>query len=414
MSGRSGGRPGSGGRAKSGKPRPGTGGYGRKALEGKGPTPPAQLRPGHPAQRRAAAQARADTAGRGAGQGRPGDGRGDGRPGDGRGDDWRADGGRTGGGRADAGRPPARRGPSGPGDGQRGAGQGGFGQGGAGQRGTSQRGTSQRGPSQSGASRAGGGRTDTSRLARGAGNAPEIVAGRNPVLESLRARVPAIALHIGPRLDADERIGEAVMLAADAGIPVVEAGRAELDRITGGAIHQGLALRVAPYEYADPADLVEAARDAAAQPLIVALDGVTDPRNLGAITRSVAAFGGHGVLVPVRRSAGVTAGAWKASAGALARVPVAQASNLAQALAAYQEDGLFVVGLDTAGPAEIGELTLADAPLVLVVGAEGKGLSRLIGQRCDAIARIPISGAESLNASVAVGIALYAISRLRT
>jgi 23S rRNA (guanosine2251-2'-O)-methyltransferase len=336
MSGKTGRPAGPGGRAKSGKPRPGTGGLGRRALEGKGPTPPAAQRPGHPAQRRAAAQARA------AASPRSGDGPGD-RPG---------------------GRPGDRR--------------------------------------------------DGRPAARGAGTAAEIIAGRNPVLESLRAGVPATALHIGPRLDSDERLGQAVMLAADAGIPVVEAGRSELDRITGGAIHQGLALRVAPYEYADPADLVEAARDAAAQPLIVALDGVTDPRNLGAITRSVAAFGGHGVLVPVRRSAGVTAGAWKASAGALARVPVAQASNLAQALAAYQEDGLFVVGLDTAGPAEIGELTLADAPLVLVVGAEGKGLSRLIGQRCDAIARIPISGAESLNASVAVGIALYAISRLRT
>jgi 23S rRNA (guanosine2251-2'-O)-methyltransferase len=248
---------------------------------------------------------------------------------------------------------------------------------------------------------------------RGAGTAAEIVAGRNPVLESLRAGVPASALHIGPRLDNDERIGQAVMLAADAGVPVVEAGRAELDRLTGGAIHQGLALRVAPYSYAAPADLIAGAADAGAQPLIVALDGVTDPRNLGAIARSAAAFGGHGLLVPVRRSAGVTAGAWKASAGALARVRVAQASNLSQALTAYQEAGLFVVGLAADGGEDIGELQLADSPLVLVVGAEGRGLSRLITQRCDAIARIPISGAESLNAGVAASIALYAVSRLR-
>jgi 23S rRNA (guanosine2251-2'-O)-methyltransferase len=250
-------------------------------------------------------------------------------------------------------------------------------------------------------------------VARGAGNAAEIIAGRNAVLESLRARVPASSLHVGPRLDSDERIGEAVMLAADTGIPVVEAGRAELDRMTGGAIHQGLALKVAPYDYAAPDDLIDAARDAAAQPLIVALDGITDPRNLGAIVRSVAAFGGHGVLVPVRRSAGVTAGAWKASAGALARVRVAQASNLAQALAAYQQAGLFVVGLDASGSEDIGDLQLADSPLVLVVGAEGRGLSRLITERCDAVARVPITGAESLNAGVAASIALYAVSRLR-
>jgi 23S rRNA (guanosine2251-2'-O)-methyltransferase len=234
------------------------------------------------------------------------------------------------------------------------------------------------------------------------------------VLEALLARVPATALHVGPRLDNDERIGQAVMLAADAGIPVVEAGRAELDRITGGAIHQGLALRIRRYAYADPADLAQAARDRGEQPLIVALDGITDPRNLGAVVRSVAAFGGHGVLVPARRSAGVTAGAWKASAGALARVRVAQTANLARALTAYQADGLFVVGLDGGGPADAGDLDLADSPLVLVVGSEGKGLSRLVAERCDVVARIPItSAAESLNAGVAASIALYAVARVR-
>lgn len=239
------------------------------------------------------------------------------------------------------------------------------------------------------------------------------MAGRNPVLEALQAGVPATALHVGPRLDDDERIGQAVMLAANLGIPVVEAGRAELDRITGGAVHQGIALRIRRYAYADPADLVQAARDRDALPLIVALDGVTDPRNLGAVARSVAAFGGHGILVPSRRSAGVTAGAWKASAGTLAKVPVAQTANLTRALASYQQDGLFIAGLDAAGGEDIGKLELADAPLVLVVGSEGAGLTRLVAQRCDVLARIPITGAESLNAGIAAGIALYAISRLR-
>ncbi len=241
-----------------------------------------------------------------------------------------------------------------------------------------------------------------------------MVAGRNAVLESLRAAVPAAALHVGPRLDPDERIGEAITLAADARIPVVEAGRAELDRITGGAIHQGLALRIRPYAYAHPEDLVAAAQDAGTLPLIVALDGVTDPRNLGAVARSAAAFGADGVLVPARRSAGVTAGAWKASAGALARLPVAQAPNLTRALAAYRQAGLFVVGLDAAGEQGIDDLELADAPLVLVVGSEGKGLSRLVAQHCDVIAAIPIaSAAESLNAGIAASIALYEVSRLR-
>src|SRR6202042_999987 len=175
-----------------------------------------------------------------------------------------------------------------------------------------------------------------------------------------------------------------------------------------------LALKVAPYHYAAPGDLIEAAADAAAEPLIVGLDGGTDPRNLGAIARSVAAFGGHGILLPVRRSAGVTSGAWKASAGALARVPVAQASNLAAALSSYQEAGLFVVGLAADGPSVVSDLDLADGPLVLVVGSEGRGLSRLIAQRGDMLARIPMPGpAESLNAGVAAGIALYEVAKRR-
>jgi 23S rRNA (guanosine2251-2'-O)-methyltransferase len=380
MSGRGSGQPrGAGGRTKSGKPRPGTGGYRKDKLAGKGPTPPASMRPGHPAQRRAALQARAAA--------RPAD-----RTGDGRGDERQYDNRQYDSRQSDS-RPYDSRSYDNRGGDRRPDGRAARGYPGGGRPG-------------SGPSRGGG-------LARGAGNVAEIVAGRNAVLESLRARVPASALHVGPRLDSDERIGEAVMLAADTGIPVVEAGRSELDRMTGGAIHQGLALKVAPYSYAAPGDLVEAAADAAAQPLIVALDGITDPRNLGAIARSVAAFGGHGILVPTRRSAGVTAGSWKASAGALARVPVAQASNLAQALTVYQQAGLFVVGLDSAGGEDIGELQLADSPLVLVIGAEGRGLSRLIAERCDAIARIPISGAESLNAGVAASIALYAVSRLR-
>jgi 23S rRNA (guanosine2251-2'-O)-methyltransferase len=236
-----------------------------------------------------------------------------------------------------------------------------------------------------------------------------VVAGRNAVVEALRAGVPAAALYAGPRRDADERVREAVDLAAEAGIPMIEAGRAELDRLTGGSVHQGVALRIRPYDYAAPEDLLERADETGRPALIVALDGVTDPRNLGAVARSVAAFGGHGVLIPSRRSARVTAGAWKASAGALARVPVAQAPNLTRALAAYQQ-----AGLDVAGPTPVDDLEVADAPLVLVVGSEGRGLSRLVGERCDVLARIPMAAdTESLNAGVAAGIALHAVVEAR-
>ena len=240
-----------------------------------------------------------------------------------------------------------------------------------------------------------------------------MVAGRNAVLEALQAKVPGTTLYVAYRTETDDRIRAAVKLAADAGLPVLETGRAELDRLTQGAVHQGLALRIKPYHYAHPDDLTALAADAGQPPLIVALDGVTDPRNLGAIVRSAAAFGGHGVLIPGRRTAGVTAGAWKASAGTLARLPVAQAPNLARALAAYQQAGLFVVGLAANGSTDISDMEIAESPLVIVVGSEGRGLSRVVAERCDLLVRIPITAAESLNAGVAAGIALHEAARRR-
>jgi 23S rRNA (guanosine2251-2'-O)-methyltransferase len=241
------------------------------------------------------------------------------------------------------------------------------------------------------------------------------VAGRNSVVESLRAGVPAVVLYVGTRIQHDDRVAEAIKLAADRGIAVLEAGPAELDRHTGGALHQGLALRVRPYDYAHPDDLLARAAEAGELPLIVALDSVTDPRNLGAVVRSAAAFGAHGVVVPGRRGAGVTAGAWKASAGALARVPVARAVNLTRALQSYRDAGVFLAGLDAAGDTDIRELELATAPLALVIGSEGRGLSRIVSQSCDVLVKIPIAArTESLNAGVAAGIALYEIAAVRS
>ncbi|MCB1255242.1 MAG: 23S rRNA (guanosine(2251)-2'-O)-methyltransferase RlmB [Austwickia sp.] len=242
-------------------------------------------------------------------------------------------------------------------------------------------------------------------------SATELVTGRNSVLEALRAQVPVSTMYVASRLDSDDRVREALKLALERGLPVLEATRMELDRLTDGAIHQGLALAVPPYAYADPRDLIDP--ELPGVPLVVALDGITDPRNLGAIIRSVAAFGGHGVVVPQRRSAGVTAAAWKTSAGAAARVPVAQAANLTRALEDYRKAGFFVVGLDMAGDVELPSLQLTDVPLVVVVGSEGKGLSRLVRETCDQIVSIPIASIESLNASVAVGVALYAVATKR-
>lgn len=309
----------------------GTGGHGRKALEGKGPTPKASDRPYHAAARKKPQQQRAGAAG-GPASTRPG---------------------------------PVTKSPP--------------------------------------------------RGSRRGGESSEMVAGRNSVLEALRAQVPATALFVATRIDTDDRVREALLTAADRGLPLLEASRTDLDRMTDGAQHQGLALQVPPYAYAHPDDLWEAARRQGEAPLLVALDGITDPRNLGAVVRSVAAFGGHGVVVPQRRAAGMTASAWKSSAGAAARVPVARATNLTRALQSYQGRGCFVLGLAAEGEVSLPAVTLASEPVVLVVGSEGKGLSRLVRQTCDQIVSIPMDSAtESLNAGVAAGIALYEVARQRS
>jgi 23S rRNA (guanosine2251-2'-O)-methyltransferase len=309
----------------------GTGGKGRRGLSGKGPTPKAEERTGHPAARRAAAALR-----RKAGSDSP-------------------------------------------------SGRGGR----AGGRGGRDRG----------------------------GNAPELLVGRNPVAEALRVGVPAMSLYVATGIDVDERVTEAVRLAGDKGLPLLEVSRHELDRITGGLLHQGLALQVPPYRYSELPDLLSAAAAAEAQgsaPLLVALDGVTDPRNLGAVLRSAAAFGAQGVIIPQRRAASVTAAAWRTSAGAAARVPVAQVTNLVRSLREAKSEGLLIVGLDADGDQTLDDFELATEPLLVVVGSEGRGLSRLVGETCDVHVSIPMSSAtESLNASVAAAITLAEIARRR-
>lgn len=244
--------------------------------------------------------------------------------------------------------------------------------------------------------------------------AAELVAGRNPVVECLRAEVPATALYVALGVDADDRVAEAVQLSADRGISVLEVSRPELDRLTHNATHQGLALQIPPYEYAHPDELLEVAKNSGEDALLVALDGVTDPRNLGAVIRSAAAFGAHGVVVPQRRSASITAVAWRTSAGTAARVPVAVATNLTRTLKDWADTGLMVVGLDADSSITVDELELATGPLVVVVGSEGRGLSRLVRERCDETVSIPMApGVESLNASVAAGVVLAEVARRR-
>jgi 23S rRNA (guanosine2251-2'-O)-methyltransferase len=244
--------------------------------------------------------------------------------------------------------------------------------------------------------------------------AAELVVGRNPVLEALRTHTPCTALYVALGIDIDERITEIVRTASDRGVPLLEVSRAELDRMTGGVLHQGVGLQVPPFSYEPFEDLLASAREAVA-PLLVALDGVTDPRNLGAVVRSAAAFGAQGVFLPERRAAGMTATAWRTSAGAAARLPVAQVTNLTRSLVACRDAGFLVAGLDADGSTSVYDLEAAVGPLVVVVGSEGRGLSRLVGATCDLRVSIPImSTVDSLNASVAAAVTLAEVARRRS
>ena len=171
----------------------------------------------------------------------------------------------------------------------------------------------------------------------------ELVTGRNAVLEALRTEIPSKHLYIMSRVEVDDRVREIMTIANKRNIPMLEIPRSELDRLTDGSVHQGVAMQIPPYKYPDATDLVLDTMERwhsgklSTPPLFVALDGITDPRNLGAIIRSVSAFSGDGVIIPERRSAAVTAGAWKTSAGAAARIPVAMATNLTRVIQQAKE-----------------------------------------------------------------------------
>lgn len=241
----------------------------------------------------------------------------------------------------------------------------------------------------------------------------ELVVGRNPVVECLRTKVPATALYVAEGTENDDRLREAVRVAGDRRIPILEVPRIELDRMTGNTMHQGIGLMVPEFDYCEVEDLIDQAAASGRPGMIVCLDNVTDPRNLGAVIRSVAAFGGHGVVIPSRRSASVTAVAWRTSAGTAARLPVAKATNMTRALKTFQQAGYQVIGLDAGGSCDFDEYD-GTTPVVVVVGSEGKGMSRLVSETCDTIVGIPMTEwVESLNASVAAGVVLSEFARQR-
>jgi 23S rRNA (guanosine2251-2'-O)-methyltransferase len=235
-----------------------------------------------------------------------------------------------------------------------------------------------------------------------------VIYGINPVLEALRTgRVRRIK--VGPR--ADKRIERALAAARSRGVTIERSDTQALDRAARGGVHQGIVAELEPQRDYTIAELVESASPD--PPLIVVLDGVEDPHNLGAIVRTVDAAGAHGIVRQSRHAAALDGVAAKASAGALAHVRIATVVNIARALEELTEAGLWTIGFaaDAVDAYDAVDFTL---PTALVAGAEGGGLRRLTRERCERVVRIPMLGAvSSLNVSVAVGVALFEAARQR-
>jgi 23S rRNA (guanosine2251-2'-O)-methyltransferase len=243
-------------------------------------------------------------------------------------------------------------------------------------------------------------------------SAQDAVAGKNSVVEALRAKVPAKELVVAIKVEIDEKISEAIRLAKNSDLPIKELPRRALDDLTGSANHQGIALVIKPFNYTEFDKLISNAKKPM---MLIGLDGITDPHNLGAVVRSAAAFGADGVVIPERRNASMTGSAWKASAGAAARMPISQVTNLVRSIEDAKKAGCFVIGLDAEGDATLAKMNLATESIFIIVGSEGKGLSRLVRDKCDLVVSIPMqSTVESLNASVATAIVMYQVAAERS
>jgi len=255
----------------------------------------------------------------------------------------------------------------------------------------------------------------TDHASRGEGPARErFVHGIHPVRELLRAGRPVLRVTIAEGRGSSGPIDEILALANAAHVPVLRVFGDELDDMAPGAVHQGVIATAPPFPLVDIDRLLAHASASGRPALLVAVDGVTDPHNLGSIARTAEAVGAHGLILPNRRSATITPVVEKAAAGALAHLPVAGVTNLVRALADLGRQGVWSLGLDGDAPGTLAAHPLVAGPVVLVVGAEGDGLSRLVRERCDALVRLPMVGnVGSLNASVAAGVALYTLLAAR-
>jgi len=230
-----------------------------------------------------------------------------------------------------------------------------------------------------------------------------VLAGRRPVLEAMRGNTKVRRIYTEPQRPYPE-VREAAQ-ARD--IPISNRARAELDQLTDGVRHQGVVALADDYEFCELDEIIARAEHA---PALVALDQVTDPQNLGAIIRSAVTFGFDGLIVPKHRAAGITAAVVRASAGATEHASIARVTNLQRTLLSLSELGMEIVGLDAGADIDIRNLEPSSTGRVLVVGSEGKGLRRMVRQRCDIVVHIRQEGPmDSLNASVAAAIAMHEI-----
>jgi 23S rRNA (guanosine2251-2'-O)-methyltransferase len=240
----------------------------------------------------------------------------------------------------------------------------------------------------------------------------EIIYGLNPVMEALRGTRRAFELFLAGA-GSDRRFAKLLQLAKERDVPVRQREKSDITRLCGTEHHQGVALRVEAFAYAGIEDILERWRSSGESGLIVVLDGVQDPHNLGALIRSAACAGAHGVIIPRDRAVGVTAVVEKTSAGAVETVPVAQVANIAQTLEELKKEGFWIYGAEGTSAASLYDQDFRGNTAV-VIGGEGEGIRPLVQKKCDYLVSIPIKGGvNSLNASVAGGVMLFEIVRQR-
>lgn len=240
----------------------------------------------------------------------------------------------------------------------------------------------------------------------------DIIEGRNAVIEALRAGRPIDKIFIA-RGDRDSTLGHIAAQARQAGVPVVETDSRKLDAMSAFGTHQGVVAQAAIRQYASLDDLLAVAHERGEPPLLVACDEISDPHNLGAVIRTAECVGAHGIIIPKRRSAGLTATVGKTSAGAVEHMAVARVPNLPAALNALKKQGLWIYGAAAGGSAGMWQTDFT-GPTCLVIGSEGDGMGRLVTECCDFIVSIPLRGkVSSLNASAAAAVLLYEVLRQR-